>query len=143
MKMDVDNTILESLLERPEEWEFDDDPTRCYIKHKKSKFELAFHVIPKIWAPDWAKLHVFDKDNRALIKKAILSLREERSAIASSAVDDRILKMLEPEQLEPEQLGPLGDDPLGDDEGPVKRTLMALVIVFMVAALPCFIYLTW
>ena len=109
-KKDPTTFILDSLLERPEEWEFHKDPTYCFITHKKSEFCLAFHHEVKVWSPDWAKLHTFSAEDRQMIKKAILSLQKERNDIVRQTAGNKIAAMFEPPKLATvtQSLAPLG-----------------------------------
>ncbi len=96
MKIDVGNAVLESLLERPEEWEFDTGATRKYITHRASGFELAFYGSSvDVFSPDWARLHKFKGDTAQLIHNAILLLKKEWEEGNVADVENRILKMVE------------------------------------------------
>lgn len=96
MKLDVDNAILESLLERPEEWEFNSNPSHKFIKHQKSGFQLEFfRKRPLIFAPDWAKLHILKDDTACLIYNAITLLKKERDDAVIEDTENRILVMLD------------------------------------------------
>ena len=126
--MDVDNVILESLLEHPEEWEFPDDATRKFLKHRKSKFEIEFYSAnnPAVFTPGWAKLHKFKDDNARLIYSAIILLKKEREDAAELDVENRILKLLGSKSKE--------ENP----EDPSESVVIILAAVAVVAALAVF-----
>jgi len=110
-KKDPTTFILDSLLERPEEWEFHKDPTYCFIYHKKSGFSLEFFSGVDVWSPGWAKLYPFSPDDRQMIRKAILSLKKERNDVIKQTAGDKIAAMFESPKLAtiiPRSLTPLG-----------------------------------
>jgi len=90
--------VLDSLLEHPEDWEFDKGLDAKYIHHK-SKFELSLHGAPKVWSPDWAKGFVFSLEDQKMIMKVIRSLQEERNNAAKKDLSNKIVKLLESKEI--------------------------------------------
>jgi len=88
--------VLDSLLEHPDDWKFDKDPTYKFITHK-SGFCLNFHYpLPEVFDPEWAKLYKFSDEDGRLVTKAILSLQKERNDAAKTKLGSKIAKMFEP-----------------------------------------------
>lgn len=94
MKVNIHTEIISSLLDRPDEWKFDTNPTYPYIKHK-SGFELSFMSnSPEVFSPDWAKGIKFSLDESKMLVNIIVDLKKERDNKTQGQAEQRVANML-------------------------------------------------
>lgn len=98
--------IIDSFLERPEEWDFgtfSHDFSADYPTHKKSGFKLSLWPgrrgkggLPTIYKPDWACKYKFTPEEKKLLMAAIRPVRERAIAKARKQLANRIVRHLDP-----------------------------------------------
>jgi len=99
---DPTSFIIDSFLERPDEWEFDLEHDCMFVEHTKSGFKLNLypHVPeggpPEIFFPAWAKLYTFSSEEKKLLMGVISTTREDVIKEAKQDLSNRIVNFIDP-----------------------------------------------
>jgi hypothetical protein len=98
MRPDTVSTIVDSLVERRDEWVFKDDDLTCRFIYHKSGFALyAFSNIKvEVWIPKRAKSIIFSSEEMKLIYSAVESIRTERLNRLQDKIKASVVDMLMP-----------------------------------------------